>query len=416
MRLLSRLVVVCLSGAGLIVAQAPQRLTLERALALAVEHNPQLRVASAQRDGAEAGIVTARAYPNPEMTTMVGPQFSRPNALTGPGARGLLQHYSIHQPIELPAVRAARLRTAEAGREGSLYALQEARLSVRAMVKQAFFQVLRRRNEIVLAMENLKLIEDLRRRIQVQVEVGEAAKLELIRADAEVATARTLATSAQLRYTNALAYLRTVVGAPLGANVELEGQLDTRQPLPALESLRVEVAARHPSLAVAKAEIRRAEGRLRTEQALRRPGLTAHSEYEHQPDLQFYRAGISVPLPLWNKREGPIGEAAAGLRQASALADLRRLEINANLERAYGMYEVATQQLVAFEDGVLREAEAAVKAAEAAYRFGERGILDVLDAQRVLRTVRTDYLSAQYDLQAALIEIEQLRAVDPEQK
>jgi cobalt-zinc-cadmium efflux system outer membrane protein len=98
------------------------------------------------------------------------------------------------------------------------------------------------------------------------------------------------------------------------------------------------------------------------------------------------------------------------------MADLRRLEINANLERAYGLYEVATQQLVSFEDGVLREADAAVKAAEAAYRFGERGIIDVLDAQRVLRTVRLDYLSAQYDLQAALIEIEQLRAVDPEQK
>ena len=57
-----------------------------------------------------------------------------------------------------------------------------------------------------------------------------------------------------------------------------------------------------------------------------------------------------------------------------------------------------------------------LREAEAAYRFGERGILDVLDAQRVLRTVRTDYLSAQCDLQAALIEIEQLRAVDPEQR
>jgi cobalt-zinc-cadmium efflux system outer membrane protein len=213
-----------------------------------------------------------------------------------------------------------------------------------------------------------------------------------------------------------VAYFRTVVGAPLGANVELEGQLDSRHPLPALESLREEVASRHPSLAQAQAEIRRAAARLRTEQALRRPAPTAHSEFEHQPDLQFYRFGISLPLPVWNKREGPIGEAAAGLRQANAMADLRRLEINANLERAYGLYEVATQQLVSFEDGVLREADAAVKAAEAAYRFGERGIIDVLDAQRVLRTVRLDYLSAQYDLQAALIEIEQLRAVDPEQK
>ena len=403
-------------GVGVIVAQGTQRLTLDRALALALEHNPQLQVASALRQGAEAGVLTARAYPNPELTTMTGQQFTRPNRIFGGAAPGILQHYSVHQPIELPSVRSARIRTAQAGRESSGYALLEARLAVRAMVKQAFFQVLRRRNEITLATENLRLIEDLRRRIQVQVEVGEAARLELIRAEAEVATARTLATSAQLRYTNAMAYFRTVVGAPLGPSVELDGQLDTRQALPALESLREEVVSRHPSLSQAQAEIRRADARLRTEMALRRPSPTVHSEYEHQPDLQFYRFGVSLPMPIWNKREGPIGEAAAGLRQANALADLRRLEINANLERAYGLYEVATQQLVSFEDGVLREADAAVKAAEAAYRFGERGIIDVLDAQRVLRTVRLDYLSAQYDLQAAIIEIEQLRAVDPEQK
>jgi outer membrane protein, heavy metal efflux system len=416
MRLLPRLAGLYVIGVGVIVAQGMQRLTLDRALALALEHNPQLQVASALREGAEAGVLTARAYPNPELTTMTGQQFTRPNRIFGGAAPGLLQHYSVHQPIELPSVRSARIRTAQAGRESSGHALREARLAVRAMVKQAFFQVLRRRNEITLASENLRLIEDLRRRIQVQVEVGEAARLELIRADSEVATARTLATSAQLRYTNAVAYFRTVVGAPLGPNVELEGQLETRQPLPALETLREEVVSRHPSLSQAQAEIRRAESRLRTEQALRRPSPTVHSEYEHQPDLQFYRFGVSLPMPIWNKREGPIGEAAAGLRQANALADLRRLEINANLERAYGLYEVATQQLVSFEDGVLLEADAAVKAAEAAYRFGERGIIDVLDAQRVLRTVRLDYLSAQYDLQTAIIEIEQLRAVDPEQK
>lgn len=109
---------------------------------LALEYNPQLRVAPAQRDGTAAGIVMARA---------VGPQFSWPNALTGPGARGLRQHYSIHQPIELPAVR--------------------------ALVKQVFFRVRRRRNAIVLAIENLKLIEDLRRGMQVQVEVVGAAPI-----------------------------------------------------------------------------------------------------------------------------------------------------------------------------------------------------------------------------------------------
>ncbi|MBS0465774.1 MAG: TolC family protein, partial [Proteobacteria bacterium] len=43
---------------------------------------------------------------------------------------------------------------------------------------------------------------------------------------------------------------------------------------------------------------------------------------------------------------------------------------------------------------------------EAAYRFGERGILDVLDAQRVLRSVRADLLQARYELQAARIELD----------
>ncbi|MCC6393329.1 MAG: TolC family protein, partial [Bryobacterales bacterium] len=126
----------------------------------------------------------------------------------------------------------------------------------------------------------------------------------------------------------------------------------------------------------------------------------------------FYRFGVSLPIPVWNKREGPISEAVAGLNQARAYAEMRRIELTAALERAYGQYEVAGQQVASYEKGVLKEAEAALQAAEAAFKFGERGIIEVLDAQRVLRTVRSDFVTAQYDLQAALIDVEGLRAAD----
>ena len=53
-------------------------------------------------------------------------------------------------------------------------------------------------------------------------------------------------------------------------------------------------------------------------------------------------------------------------------------------------------------------AEAAVRVAEAAYRFGERGILDVLDAQRVLRSARLNLLEARFQVQSARIELETL--------
>jgi cobalt-zinc-cadmium efflux system outer membrane protein len=52
--------------------------------------------------------------------------------------------------------------------------------------------------------------------------------------------------------------------------------------------------------------------------------------------------------------------------------------------------------------------------ADAAYRFGERGFMEVLDAQRVLRTVRTELVAARFEQQAALIEIERLRGADSE--
>jgi cobalt-zinc-cadmium efflux system outer membrane protein len=69
---------------------------------------------------------------------------------------------------------------------------------------------------------------------------------------------------------------------------------------------------------------------------------------------------------------------------------------------------MARLRIEALSQGSMREAEAALRVAQAAYRFGERGILDVLDAQRVLRGVRADLIQARYQLQEARIKLDQL--------
>lgn len=137
---------------------------------------------------------------------------------------------------------------------------------------------------------------------------------------------------------------------------------------------------------------------------------------ERPPDSPTYRVGFSIPLPFWNRREGPIAEAVAQVKQSQAIAQNRQLQLLTELERAYGRYQTATQQLQSYEQGILVEAEAAVKAAEAAYQLGERGIVEVLDAQRALRTVRLDFLNAQYDRQGALADLDELRAREPGKK
>jgi cobalt-zinc-cadmium efflux system outer membrane protein len=399
--------------AGLPTSQqnAPRKLTLPDAIRLAEEHNPMLHRALAQREGATAGIVTARTYLNPQFNTLMGHQFGR--RILNPGVPGLLQHYSVSQPIETRSVRRTRIEAATLNRESSQFGLAATALSVRAAVKRAFYDVLHRKQEIQYAAENLKLVEDLEQRTEVQVNVGEAAKLELTRAQAERATAQNLVKSASILYIAALSGLRAVVSAPLDDNVDVDGSLEQPVLLPALPELRTRVIANHPAMAQTRADVQRAEAVLANERALRVPQPAFNAEFEHQPDLYFYRAGVSIPVPIWDKRKGPIAEAEAAVTQAAAVARERQLEITAALEKAYGQYEVANQQVSSFEAGALRQSIAAVRAAQAAYRFGERGIMDVLDAQRVLQRVRGDYLEARMERQFALVDLEELGAVQP---
>jgi cobalt-zinc-cadmium efflux system outer membrane protein len=121
--------------------------------------------------------------------------------------------------------------------------------------------------------------------------------------------------------------------------------------------------------------------------------------------------GVNVPLPLWDRRRGQIADSQAAIRQSSAIRNQRQLELTAALERAYESYQLADQQVNSLQAGSLHEAESAVDAAMAAYRFGERGIVEVLDAQRVLQSVRGDFIDAQFARQAALVDLEELGVV-----
>lgn len=383
-------------------------LTLPDALAMAYRQNPEIHVAQADIAGARAGVLSSRAYPNPVADYLNGHQYQR---LTD-AVPGQLQHYGFAQQIDLPNQRSARIAVARLGETSTRFGLDEARLRVRSTVKQAFYEVLRRQSESEVVEENMRLVEDLRRRINVQVDVGEAGRLELTRADAELATARAAVRSAQLRYVTAISTLRAAIGAPMTEDINVKGSLQPRMDLPPLEALQNIAISNYPLLKQADTEVQRARAELKSQKAQRIPQPVIQGYYEHQPDLGFFELGVSVPIPIFNRRQGPIAEAEAAIDRSQAARDYQRLQLITGLETAYGAYEVADEQVRSLESGALRQAEAALTGAEVAYRAGERGIIEVLDAQRVLRSVRLDYLNAQYDRQAALIDLERLRAIE----
>ena len=167
-----------------------------------------------------------------------------------------------------------------------------------------------------------------------------------------------------------------------------------------------------PRLKQIKASSEIAENRLRLEEKLVNPGVTLKAGVDQDPDITSYRFGLSIPIPIWNQRQGQIGEAAAGYRELQAQYTDQELALRRDIESAFQRYLIAQQQVKTFESGLLSQAESVLKVAESAYRYGERGILEYLDAQRTYRLVRKDYLASKYDYVVAILEIEQLLGMD----
>jgi len=391
---------------------AGEPLTLEQILQQLDEHNPTLAGAAAQREAAFSALETARAYPNPELELNGGTSTG-----IGEGAlNGDTEQIYLSQPLDLPFMREARREVAEAGIVSAESAQRWTQIALRAQVKQAFYEILRRQAELDIARDNEQLLEQIRDKVKIKVEVGEAPRYEAVKAEAEWLNAVKIRESASVRVEDAKSALRALLGAVLPRDYEITGELPAfnNAVLP-VEQLRETLLGQQPALQAVRAQVEKAMALLHVEEKQRYPQPTLKVGAERDPGLESWRVGISLPLPLWNQRQGPIGEARAALRQAEAQAQQQELALLRELESAYNRLRIAQRQVETFEAGLLAEAENALRVAEAAYRLGERGILDYLDAQRTFRSVRSDYINARFDRQAAWIDLERLTAAESSQ-
>jgi cobalt-zinc-cadmium efflux system outer membrane protein len=388
-----------------------ETLNLPQVLKLLEDHNPTLANAKARQEAAQAALITSKAYPNPELEIGGGASTG-----IGPGAlNGSNGQFMFAQPLDLPFVRQARREVAEAGISSADEASRHVWLNVRSQTRLAFYDILRRQAELQISKDNEQLLNQIRDKIKLKVEVGEAPRYEQVKSEAEALNAIKLRESSETRVDDAKSALRMMFGLALSHQFDAEGDLPApTSDIPSLENLRKDALDKQPILQQFRADLEKARAKVHYEENLRYPQPTIKAGAQRDPGLEQWQVNLVVPLPVWNQRQGPIGESVAEMRQAEALLNQQEYAITREVENAYNRYRIAHRQVEAYEHGLLKEAQSVLKVAESAYKLGERGILDYLDAQRTYRTVRNDYLNARFDRQAAWIDLERLRATDLE--
>ncbi len=401
---------LCLVGLSSTLVIAQPELDLAQLESLARSGNRNVLAARERVVAARSAVDSAAAWPNPELEYLSGQQRSRGVA----GSVGDARSISLSQPIDLPWLRQPRIAAAEAGVLASQAENRAYEAEVLARLRLRFYESLRREAELQNAREDVRLMEGVRSRIALRVDLGEAPRYELIKADAEMLNARKVAQAAALRVEQAYLLLRQAVGADLPAGFTVKGNLrEVPEPLPR-EALLGQLAASSPELARVRSELLRAEQLLAFESAQRIPKLALKAGVDEDPDVRATKLGVVLSIPLWDRRRGPVGEATAQVARARHEVAAAEFSLAQQMAVAFQQHEIAQVQVTALESGIVRQTENALRVAEAAYRFGERGFIDVLDAQRVHRAARGELIAARYELAAAWVEIERLRALPVE--
>lgn len=391
------------SGQSVTPAGDVQEFDTARLEALVLQFNPLLKATAQSVDAARASVTSAGALLNPRVDWSRGPW--QPQGASSASS----QSWTLTQPIENPQIRRARIDSAQAGQKSAEQQLATVRNDLLAQLRMRIFEALLHQGEAEAAAESLTLLEQVQQRVRVRVTSGEAARYELIKADAEVINARERQQTAALRADKTLLEINRLAAGQLPARWTLKPPTAAERSMTlTLEQLQASASQFNPEILILKHEFDRAQSRLAAVRASVLPSIDLRYSQMTDPQVRQSQWGIGVQIPLLDQRSGPIAEAVAELERARTRYEGRQAEMNQQVLLAWRSLEMSRLRVDALSQGVVREAESALRVAEAAYRFGERGILDVLDAQRVLRSVRADLLQARYQLQVARITLIQL--------
>ncbi|MEK7349507.1 MAG: TolC family protein [Nitrospirota bacterium] len=404
---LMAVMVVGMSGALMPpFAQAKEQMPtfdLDHIINLALERNPTIAGAQSVIEQNEGRRIEAGAYPNPT----IGAQTANA-ALRDPTNGTRLTEYSmtVHQTVEWPGMRAARQDAAAAGLAGATVGLDEAKLNLIAEVKGTFYELLLAERTVDLLQQNLEIVQEVARIVKARVRSGEGPQFESVKAEVEVLKAKQEMTKAKNAVRVKLVALDTLTSGALGSRYKVQGDFRSLRDRLDPEQMVSRDLSQHPILKRQGKLVEQAESTVSKERQARVPNVTLFGGYAREVGREAVVGGLSVPTPLWYRQQGHIATALGTQRKEEAELIRSRNDLTRAINQHTREAETAQDQILVYEEGLLKQAQEALRIAQLSFRQGASSLLDVLDAQRVQRQITVDYNLARFELSLALTRYE----------
>ncbi|MBZ5513808.1 MAG: TolC family protein [Acidobacteriia bacterium] len=416
-------------------------LTLEQAVALAVERNPKVLIASERTEMLKGKIKEVRADALPFLRLNgSGMRWRDPSFLNSPSfdkippeflealqvAPANLFDYnlSISQPLYTSGKVGTALKLASLESEGTGVDRDRAEQDTRLAVIKAFYGLLLAQGRLEAAQETVREQEKSLEIVRGRYAAGVAMEVDVLRSQVSLANAQ----PDLIRADNGVRLARTVLNnllvRPLDFPTEAVGRLAFEpQASKGLEEVVRSAYAHRPELQRARINEREAEGQQKLANAENRLRLDFNGQYgvnsrlpSHLFNHEFTRFmfTVNVGLPLFDggRRSGLLQQAVANRK----VAELTRIdtENSVRLEAQTALDELArAEKTVEAARLNVKQAERVLTMMQGNYRYGAATTLDVLQAETALSVARLTLLQGLYDHTIARAHLGWVMGLDP---
>jgi outer membrane protein TolC len=415
-----RAVLAALAACGILsagtVMAAPVELTLNESVNLALENNPQVKLAMLDEMRAEASLDEAEANRgftlgyNYSMVRAKHEGFSASN------------DFSNSLALSLPLYTGGRLENAidaaEIALESAKLGIDDTRQQLRMDTTNSYYSILQAQNQVTIYQQTVESLEEHLRNVKAQYHVGTVAKSDVLRSEVELADAQQVLIKAENARELSVSSFNNVVGLPLDTDVRVTEELGYEKYDLVLADCIAYALEHRADGKQAQLAIDAAEEYKSIAKSGYRPTITA-SASNGWSDTDFpgtedesWQIGAKMSWNIFDMgaTKAQVRQADADLLSAKEMARQKLDAIQLEVRMAYLDVQEAEKRIHTSQVSV-DKAEEDLKIAHVRYRAGVGTNLDVMDAQVALTTAKMNYVQSLYDYNTSKAELDRAMGI-----
>lgn len=375
-------------------------LTLERAVALAIDGNPGLAEMRARAEAMSAIPSQAGSLPDP-MVSLNALNFPTDSFDRDQEPMTQLQ-IGVEQALPFPGKLGLQERAAAFDAEAAVSNVAESRLRLVHTVKRTWWQVFYLDRALETVSRNQDLLRQFVKIAQTKYKVGEGLQQEVLLAQVELS--KLLDREIELRglRRQQLARLNALLDRPVNSQIDLPNKRDDGLARILSEQQLLERAeVSRPLLEQRRQEVEAARTRHEYARRDRYPDFRLGAAYglrdgenpngSTRADFATIRLGVSVPLYAGRKQDKAVEQRSSELMAKKYALQDESGKVQAEIVAALADFQRASEQVQLFKTGIIPQARQSVASMIAGYQVNKVDFLNLVRAQITLYNHETQY-------------------------